>query len=187
VNENYGRSVSYLKSKSSAEVWWLRPVTRATWEAEIRRIILGSRPARESILGEPSSKITRVKWTRGVTQVVEPLLCQYEEICFIILHTQIKLQINKLFPQLKEPNSEYLSLTVPRRWTIGTNDIVPYPTCRKKQRTDDVEFHPSAGTWLTPVIKGNFKLQSFLSLGKHHEQANIPVWELGEAHFCNLQ
>jgi hypothetical protein len=24
-------------------------------------------------------------------------------------------------------------------------------------------------------------------LGKHHEQANIPVWELGEAHFCNLQ
>jgi hypothetical protein len=51
--------------------WWLTPVIQATWEAEIKRIEDQDQPRQITI-----SKITRVKWTGGVAQVVEHLLCK---------------------------------------------------------------------------------------------------------------
>jgi hypothetical protein len=48
---------------------WLMPVILATWEAEIR-------PAQANSLKDPISKITRAKWTEGVVQEVECLLCK---------------------------------------------------------------------------------------------------------------
>jgi hypothetical protein len=51
-------------------------VILATWEAKIRRIMIGGQP--RQILRDPMSKTTRVKWTGGVAQVVERMLfkCQ---------------------------------------------------------------------------------------------------------------
>jgi hypothetical protein len=54
------------------------------WEAEIRGIlVLGSRPARANSLW-PISKITRAKWTGGVVQVVEHLLCKCKGVYYFM-------------------------------------------------------------------------------------------------------
>jgi hypothetical protein len=53
------------------------PVFLVTWEAEIRRLE-GSKPAQENSLGDLISLITRAKWTGGVAQVIESLLCKHE-------------------------------------------------------------------------------------------------------------
>jgi hypothetical protein len=37
-------------------------------------------PARENSSGDPISKITRAKWTGGVAEVVESLLCKCEAL-----------------------------------------------------------------------------------------------------------
>jgi hypothetical protein len=54
---------------------WLTHVTLATWKAEIGRIMARGQPGQ--MPGEtPISKITRAKWTEGVAQAVEHLLCK---------------------------------------------------------------------------------------------------------------
>jgi hypothetical protein len=45
------------------------PVILVTWEAEIKRVTVQV----VANLGDPISKITRAKWTRGVVQAVECL------------------------------------------------------------------------------------------------------------------
>jgi hypothetical protein len=50
--------------------WWLEPVILATWEAEIGRIKIWGQP-RQIVHETPSPKITRAKWTGGISQVVE--------------------------------------------------------------------------------------------------------------------
>jgi hypothetical protein len=53
----------------------LIPVILATWEAEIRRVMIQGQLGQ--IVHEiPISKITRAKWTGGVAQAVERLLCK---------------------------------------------------------------------------------------------------------------
>jgi hypothetical protein len=49
----------------------------ATWEAEIRTILVGGQPG-QIVHETPISKISRAKWTGGVTQAVEHLLCKHE-------------------------------------------------------------------------------------------------------------
>jgi hypothetical protein len=55
------------------------PVILATWESEIRKIAVQGQP-RQIVLETPISKITRAKWTVGVVQVVECLLCKGEAL-----------------------------------------------------------------------------------------------------------
>jgi hypothetical protein len=55
------------------------PVILLTWEAEIGRIKIQGQQ-RQIVLVMPISKITRAKWTGGVTQAVEHLLCQHEAL-----------------------------------------------------------------------------------------------------------
>jgi hypothetical protein len=53
------------------------PVILATWEAEIKRIKFRGQPVQ--IVGETQiSKITRAKWTGGMAQAVEHLLCKHK-------------------------------------------------------------------------------------------------------------
>jgi hypothetical protein len=47
----------------------------ATWETEIWRIMV-KRPSQANSLQDPISKITKTKWTGGVAQSVECLLCK---------------------------------------------------------------------------------------------------------------
>jgi hypothetical protein len=51
------------------------PVILAPGEADIGRIVVQSQPG-QIICETPISKITRGKWTVGVAQVVEYLLCK---------------------------------------------------------------------------------------------------------------
>jgi hypothetical protein len=51
-----------------AGCWWLTPVTLATWEAELRMIIVPKVSQGKEFM-RPISKITRAKWTGGVAQV----------------------------------------------------------------------------------------------------------------------
>jgi hypothetical protein len=52
------------------------PAVLATWEAETERIMVQSQPGKivHEIL---SSKIASAKWTGGVAQAVECLLCKH--------------------------------------------------------------------------------------------------------------
>jgi hypothetical protein len=62
---------------SEAMCQWLAPVILAIWEAEIWRIIVQGQP-RQIVHETPISKITRAKWTGGVTQAVQHLPCKHE-------------------------------------------------------------------------------------------------------------
>jgi hypothetical protein len=53
----------------------LMPIILASWEAEMGRI--WGQP-RQITCETPISKITRAKWTGGVAQTVESLLCKHE-------------------------------------------------------------------------------------------------------------
>jgi hypothetical protein len=55
------------------------PEILATWEAEIRRIVVQGQP-RQKVHEIPISKITRGKWTGGVVQAVQLLLCKHEAL-----------------------------------------------------------------------------------------------------------
>jgi hypothetical protein len=55
------------------------PVILATWEAEIRRTRIRGHHGKKSSQ-DPISKITRVKWTPGVAQAVEHLLCKWQAL-----------------------------------------------------------------------------------------------------------
>jgi hypothetical protein len=57
---------SYLRQRAGCQ--WLTPVILATWEVEI------AMPALANSLPDPISKITRIKWTGGITQAVEHAL-----------------------------------------------------------------------------------------------------------------
>jgi hypothetical protein len=56
---------------------WLTRVILAILEAEIRRMLVWGQP-RQIVQETPISKITRAKWTGGVAQAIELLLCKYE-------------------------------------------------------------------------------------------------------------
>jgi hypothetical protein len=63
-----------IKKMFKAGYQWLTPIILATWKAEIGRIKVRGQPGR--IVHEtPISKITRAKWTGGVAQALESLLC----------------------------------------------------------------------------------------------------------------
>jgi hypothetical protein len=55
------------------------PIIQATWETEIERITVPGQH-RQIVRETPISKITRTKWTGGVVQVVEHLLCKHEAL-----------------------------------------------------------------------------------------------------------
>jgi hypothetical protein len=54
------------------------PVIIATWEAEIRRIVVRDQPG-QIVQETPIYKISRAKRTEGVAQAVERLLCRNKE------------------------------------------------------------------------------------------------------------
>jgi hypothetical protein len=56
---------------------WFMPVILVTWDVDGH----GLRPAWENSVRDPISKITRAKWTGGVAQVVEYLLCKCKTPC----------------------------------------------------------------------------------------------------------
>jgi hypothetical protein len=58
-----------------ARCQWLMPAILATWEAEIGRIIVWANSSQDSI-----SKISIAKWTGGVVQAVEHLLCELKAL-----------------------------------------------------------------------------------------------------------
>jgi hypothetical protein len=66
---------SFFRKAFLAWCHWLTHVSLATWEVEIRRIVVWGQP-RGIVLKTPISKVTRAKWTGGVAQVVEWLLCK---------------------------------------------------------------------------------------------------------------
>jgi hypothetical protein len=57
-----------------ARCWWLIPVILDSCEAEIRTAVLGR--SGQIVPETPFPKITRVKWTGGVAQAIECLLCK---------------------------------------------------------------------------------------------------------------
>jgi hypothetical protein len=67
------------KKKKQARSQWLTPLILANWEAEIWRIMVQGQP-RQTVHETPISKITRAKWTGGVTQAVEHLLCKHKTL-----------------------------------------------------------------------------------------------------------
>jgi hypothetical protein len=63
-----------VKKSAPTGRWLLTPVILAALEAEIRRIEVQGQPT-QIVFETPISKITRAKWTGGVAQVTEFLLC----------------------------------------------------------------------------------------------------------------
>jgi hypothetical protein len=58
------------------------PVILAIWEAEIRKIKVQGQPGKivRETTPPPISKISGAKWTGGVVQGVEHLLCKHEAL-----------------------------------------------------------------------------------------------------------
>jgi hypothetical protein len=51
----------------------------STWEAEIKRAVVQDQPG-QKVNETPISEITRAKWTGGVAQVVECMLCKHRAL-----------------------------------------------------------------------------------------------------------
>jgi hypothetical protein len=62
---------THLKEDATGS-WWLMPIILDTCETEIRWTMVQGLPRQMG----PISKITRAKWTGGVVQVIECLLCK---------------------------------------------------------------------------------------------------------------
>jgi hypothetical protein len=69
----------YLKKKP-AKHRWLIPVILATWDAHIKRIITVGGQPRQEVLKTPISNTTRAKWTEGMVQVTQCMLCKHEAL-----------------------------------------------------------------------------------------------------------
>jgi hypothetical protein len=91
------------------------PIILAIWKAEIRRIKVPGQP-RKTVHETPISKITRAKWTGGMAQAVEHLLCEFKAQ----LH-----QKEKTFPLSKEsfPKSWFPQLTKLSRLPQSLNHL----------------------------------------------------------------
>jgi hypothetical protein len=75
------------------------PTILATWEAEFRIIKVQDQP--RQMVGKTSiSKITRAKWTGGVAQAVECLLCKREALVQTPVPLPKKYRLGKLFPKM---------------------------------------------------------------------------------------
>jgi hypothetical protein len=70
-----GRKAQVVEPCLAGHQWWLTPVTLNIWEAD-----QGLRPAWANSCQHPISKITRAKWTIGVTQAIECLLWKSEAL-----------------------------------------------------------------------------------------------------------
>jgi hypothetical protein len=64
-----------LKITHIAELQWVIHVILATWQAKIGKVGVQGQP-RQIVQETPISKITRAKWTGGVAQAEECLLCK---------------------------------------------------------------------------------------------------------------
>jgi hypothetical protein len=69
----------FLKPSAVARGQWLTSTIIGICEAEIRRIEAKGQP-RQNSLTDLIFKTTRTKWTGGVAQEVECLLCKYEAL-----------------------------------------------------------------------------------------------------------
>jgi hypothetical protein len=69
----------------------LTPVILATWEIEIRRIVVQGLP-RQIVVRPHLQKITRARWTGGVAQAIEHLLCK----CKALISNRSPIQKNKI-------------------------------------------------------------------------------------------
>jgi hypothetical protein len=77
--------------------WWLTPVILATWEADIRRIMVQGHP-KQIIHKNPISKITRAKWTGGAAQAIKHLFCKHEALSSNLNPTQEKeIHLNQVW------------------------------------------------------------------------------------------
>jgi hypothetical protein len=76
---NSRSAVTFEMTYSSSWALWLTPIIPATWEMENMRIIVQIQPG-QIICETPISKITRVKWTGGLAQTIEHLLCKCEAL-----------------------------------------------------------------------------------------------------------
>jgi hypothetical protein len=65
----------YFENTKEAGHWRLMPIILATWEAEIRRLLVEGH-SRQIVCETPIFKITRAKWTGGLAQVVQHLICK---------------------------------------------------------------------------------------------------------------
>jgi hypothetical protein len=74
----------------------LTPVTLATWEAEIGRIEVWGQ-YRQVVHKTSISKITTAKWTRGVSQAIELLLCKWDALSSNLSPTKTKNFPHRLY------------------------------------------------------------------------------------------
>jgi hypothetical protein len=79
----------FFKWNALAGQWWLILVILVTWETEIERIMVQGQP-RLMVHKTPNSKIMRAKWTRGVAQATEYLLCKHKVLSLNPSPTQKK-------------------------------------------------------------------------------------------------
>jgi hypothetical protein len=102
-----------------AGCWRLKPVLLTTWEAETGRItVWGS-------LWDPTSKITRAKWTGGLAQAVQCLFCKCEVLSSNPSLTKTKskkstyqLNISLILKLKMQPGTMAHTYTF-RRWRSG--------------------------------------------------------------------
>jgi hypothetical protein len=71
--------VCILQKTAQVGYQWLTPIILATSEAEKRRVEVLGQPG-QIVYKTPIYKITKAKWTKSATQVVEHLLCKHEAL-----------------------------------------------------------------------------------------------------------